>query len=124
MPTYTDIDLTLSKQRDGDIQKLTNIDAIDASLKNILGIRQGEYRMQPEYFINLWNKLFEPMDEITAYDIGEEILNTLEKYETRINIQNIHVAPKYEKNRYDVIGKYILKNSNRVYQFETFLQRE
>ena len=125
MSTYTDIDLDLTQKRDGDIQEFVGIDAINSSLNNIIGTLKRSRRKLPTFACNLWDLLFEPMDEITAFDIGEELTTAIEKWETRVAIENIRIIPNYEKNRYDIKGKYILRNSRQqtTYDFETFLSR-
>lgn len=79
MATYTDIDLNLTKKRDGDIQEFTSVDAIKSSINNIIATLKGNRRMLPEFAGNLWEILFEPMDEVTAYSIGEELLSAIEQ---------------------------------------------
>jgi phage baseplate assembly protein W len=74
MAIYSDIDIELSKQLDGDVQKKINTEAIENSLENIFNTLKGSRRMLPEFATNIFNYLFEPLDETTAYSIGEELL--------------------------------------------------
>ena len=125
MPTYTDIDLNLTKKRNGDIQEFTSVDAIKSSIDNIIATLKGSRRMLPEFAGNLWEMLFEPMDEVTAYQIGEELLGAIEQWDSRVIVTNIHVNPRYEHNRYDITVNFRLRNSrqNEQYQLDTILVR-
>lgn len=121
--TYTDIDLELEKKRDGDIQEFTSVDAVKSSITNIVQTFRGSRRMIPEFAANLWEYLFEPIDEITAQSIGEEIIAAIERWDDRVVIQNIHVSPQYERNQYNITVTFRLKNSNQAEEVEIILQR-
>ncbi len=121
--TYNDIDLNLTKKRDGDINEFTSINAVKASIRNIILTRKGSRRMRPEFASDLWDYIFEPMDEITAQSIGEEALETIEKWDSRVIVENIHVSPIYERNLYNIQVTFRLKNSNVTDQVEIILER-
>jgi phage baseplate assembly protein W len=78
MAYYSDIDLQFTKQRSGDITKDEDENAIENSIINILSTMQGSRRMLPEFAVNVNTLLFEPLDEITAYDIGENIFEAIQ----------------------------------------------
>ncbi len=122
--TYTDIDLELTKKRNGDIQEFTSIDAVRSSINNIIETLRGSRRKLPEFAGNLWEYLFEPMDEITAQSLGEDLLESIERWDGRVVIENVHVIPNYSNNRYDIKVSFRLRNSNQIEEIETtILQR-
>lgn len=98
---YSDIDIELEKQTDGDITRDTEFKAIKNSLMNIVNTMKGSRRMLPEFATDLYNLLFEPMDEETARSIGEEIIESIERWEDRVEIIDILVKPNYDTNKYD-----------------------
>lgn len=121
---YKDIDLTMSKKQDGDINEFISIDAVKSSIKNIIETLKGRRRMLPEFAGNLWNYLFEPMDEITAQSIGEYLIETIERWDSRVILDNIHITPNYSMHRYDIQVNFRIKNSEQVGELETsILQR-
>lgn len=99
---YSDVDITLIQQTDGDISRVTEINAIKNSLNNIVSTMQGSRRMIPEFAISLHEVLFDPMDEDTARIIGERILEGIEFWDDRIEISGIQIEPKYDLNEYRV----------------------
>lgn len=99
---YSDVDITLIQQTDGDISRVTEINAIKNSLNNIVSTMQGSRRMVPEFAIPLHEVLFDPMDEDTARIIGERILEGIEFWDDRIEITGIQIEPKYDLNEYRV----------------------
>lgn len=124
MKTWVDIDLTFSKKRNGDINDFVGIDAVKASLSNILATLKGSRRMVPEFAVGIYELLFEPIDDSTASLIGEEILNSIERWDDRIVIENVDVSPKYDDGLYEIQITFRLRNSNQVEQISDILVGE
>lgn len=99
---YSDVDISLIPQTDGDYTRDIEYDAVINSLTNIFNTQPGSRRMLPEFAINIWNLLFEPMDEETAFKIGQDFLGAIEIWDDRVIVENIHVHANYDWNRYDV----------------------
>ncbi len=99
---YSDVDIKLLAQTDGDVTRDTEIAAVINSLGNIFNTRPGARRMLPEFAVDIWGLLFEPMDEDTAYKIGQDFLGAVESWDDRVNISNIHVHANYDTNQYEV----------------------
>ena len=110
MAYYSDIDLTLTKERTGDIRKNVDIEAVKNSIRNILGTMQGQRRMLPEFANNMYSYLFEPLDEITAYDIGENILETIQIWDDRVLVEEVVVIPNHDKSQYDIRLTFGIRN--------------
>jgi len=115
---YTDIDISLDKKHNGDINDFVSIEAIKSSITNIIETMKGSRRKRPEFGGNLWPYLFEPMDEITAQSIGEEVLAAIEIWETRIIIENVNINPVYDRNEYDITVIFKLKGMQTEEEFE------
>jgi phage baseplate assembly protein W len=99
---YSDFDIELPRQNDGDITKDTDLDSVRNSIINILQTKKGSRRMLPTFGCDLDTMLFEPMDDRTAHWIGTEILGAIEIWEPRVILQNINVYPSYDNNQYDI----------------------
>ena len=99
---YSDVDDKLLAQSDGDITRDTEFDAVINSLRNIFNTRPGSRRMLPEFAVDIWGILFEPMDEDTAYKIGRDFANSIEVWDDRVTVQNVHVHANYDSNQYEV----------------------
>lgn len=107
---WKDIDITLEKKRNGDIQDMLDVDAIRNSLINIFKTVPGSRRRLPEFALNLYYLLFDPIDEITAREIGEIMYDVIERWEQRIIIEDLYIIPNHDKLRYDVTLKFYIKN--------------
>ena len=110
MTWWKDIDISLEKKFDGDINDFVDEYAIIESIKNIFRTVQGQRRWLMPFAINLYNLLFDPIDDITARDIGEIMLQTIEMWDNRVIIEDLLVKPNPEQNQYDVSLTFRLNN--------------
>ena len=101
MPTYSDIDINLERQTDGDIKVNTEIDAVKNSLHNIVKTLQGSRRMFPEFATNVQSLLFEPVDEFTAQQLGEILISSIQRWDSRVIIENLNIVSDEDRGLYE-----------------------
>jgi len=121
MGMWKDIDIFLRKKNNGDILDMYDIDAINNSLYNIFTTQLASRRMLPEFASILYGLLFEPIDDITARKIGNELLRAINVWETRITVKNINVYPNPDKNSYEVTLIFEVKSTKEVASFKYLL---
>ena len=109
--TYSDIDIELTAQADGDIQQDTEFEAVKNSILNIICTMQGTRRMMPEFALGIHRMLFEPMDEMVAYRLGNDILAAIELWDDRVIIENININANFDNNQYELTISYGIKGS-------------
>lgn len=112
--TYRDLHLDLSETEDPrgnsiygktskrDLQTSTDEGAIMNSLRNLFTTNPGEKILDPTFGLNLTRWLFQPLDEFVAQEIGEAIVEGIERYEPRVSIKNVVVNIDQERNQYDL----------------------
>lgn len=120
---YSDFDESLSRQNDGDIERNNDVDAIFNSITNILLTVQGERRMLPTFASNIKHLLFEPVDEITARLIAENLLDAVKVWENRIDITGFDIEPRYDENMYRCRLKFTIIGSDEVETVDFILTR-
>ena len=122
---YSDFNLNLPRQTDGDIERNTEIDSILNSIKNILGTKKFSRRMVPPFGANLENLLFEPIDENTARTIGREILYAIEEWEDRVIVEDLNINPLYDASQYEITLTFSVRGSlqRQPEQFKTILNK-
>jgi phage baseplate assembly protein W len=119
---YSDFDIEFELQSNGDIILLTDLDSIFNSIKNLVLTNKGERRMLPSYGSNIQKLLFEPLDEITARRIGEELVSELKVWEDRITISSMDVEILYDENSYKMrLNFYISESLNQEIQTISFI---
>ena len=129
MPTYTknfqDIDLDFTAHPvTGDVVKVKDSVSVKRGIKNILLTEEGERLMQPELGSGVRNMLFEPMTDINAQRLEDEVRAAIEAWERRAEVLEIVVIPEEEHNRYRVAVTFRIINELEEQELELFLQRE
>lgn len=71
--------------------KQTGVELIRNNLRQLLLTNKGERVMLPDYGLNLERYLFEPLDQTTFYLIKQDILKTLERYFSSVNVITLSV---------------------------------
>ena len=107
--TWSDVDPLYERQTDGDIKRMTDVDAVINSLNNIVSTLKGTRRMLPEFAQDIYNLLFEPMDDNTARSIAEQILEGIKTWEDRVDVTRIDITPDYDGNLYRFSMSFAIK---------------
>jgi phage baseplate assembly protein W len=125
MPFY-DLDSSFTLNAVGDLNVVTDREAVNQSLKNILltpsGFRPGEVADNPTYGLGVKDFLFEKVNTLDAGTIRDAVAEKIIRYEPRIALENIVVTPMPEENSYDIEIYYVLNAGTReVQEFKTIL---
>jgi len=121
---FSDIDLNFTAHPiTGDVAKKLGTDAIIQSLYTLLSTGKYERLMQPDIYSNLKKHLFEPLDNITASAIGNEVTSVINKYEPRVDLTEVNVTPDYDGNGYSCTISFFIVNQTDPTTIELFLER-
>ena len=123
MAYYSDIDITLKKTTSGDIKQDINADAVKNSINNILSTLQGSRRMLPTFALNVYQLLFEPMDDITAYELGDGVLEAIQIWDERINVENVNVRPNYDLQVYNITLSFSIRGMRETETVDFILRK-
>ena len=102
-------DLSMSFQRNPlneDLIALRNANAISRSVRNIIMTEPGEKFFQPEFGSRVSKLLFENVDDISASLIDDEIRQSINRYEPRVELTDVEVSPDFDNNQFDVLIVY------------------
>lgn len=107
----------------GDVAKKIGDAAIIQSLKNLLSTGKYERLMQPDIYSNLKQHLFQPLDNITASAINNEVRSVINKYEPRVSLVEVNVTPDYDGNGYEASISFFIVNQANPITISLFLER-
>lgn len=85
-----------------DIMASFDLAAIKNSLQNLFNTIPGQRFLFPEYGLDLYQFLFQPITLSNAELIGDIILQRIQIYEPRINVQRINVVAVPDQNTYEI----------------------
>ena len=85
-----------------DIKASYNLAAIINSLQNLFNTLPGQRFLFPEYGLDLYQFLFEPITELNARALGERIYYYIELYEPRVTPVQVNVATDPDRSQYNI----------------------
>ena len=90
---FTDINLNMVRHPvTGDIAKLSNVEAVKASVRNLINTNKGERPFQPDIGSNIRKALFEPMTSAVSSSIKTFVRDLIETYEPRAEVVNVNTV--------------------------------
>jgi phage baseplate assembly protein W len=123
-PTYSDFSASFSRNViTSDVVRLADIDAVKRSVKNLIITDKYERLLNPTIGAGISELLFEQMTPLTTIAIRDTIIQTLNEFEPRINIDTIDVTPDYDRNTYFVSIAFSLVRNEQVGIVEFLLNR-
>ena len=121
---YKDLDLDFGRNRiTNDVNKLTDVEAVKRSVKNLINTNHYERPFHPEIGSDVRAMLFEPMTPLTALNLQRKVAEVLNNFEPRINLQQILASPDLDRNSYALKIMFYVVGSNQPVEVETFLER-
>ena len=91
-----------------DLIVLTNENAIARSIRNLVITDKGERFFNNNLGSRVSSLLFESLDDITASSVKDEIENTINNYEPRVELISVTAIPDYDSNELGIIIKYFI----------------
>ena len=89
-----------------DLIAIKNENAIARSVRNIVFTTPGEKFFNQSFGSRITESLFENIDEITASVIVDEIRESINANEPRVDLNDVKAFPDYENNSFDVVIVY------------------
>ena len=109
---FKDISMTFqANPLNEDLIALKNENAIARSIRNIVFTTPGEKFFNPSFGSRITESLFENIDDITATIIVDEIRESIENYEPRVDLNNVEAFPDYDNNSFDLVITYTILGS-------------
>ena len=121
---YQDLNLDFQKNSaTKDIQKITDIEAVKRSVRNLINLNHYEKPFHPEIGSNLRAMLFENMTPQMNVTISRHIEMLISNYEPRARLVTVRTLPQFDRNAYAVTINFQVANSPTPVVVETFLER-
>ena len=122
---YTDLDLFFAKKATSkDISKVTDIQAVKRSIRNLILTDHYEKPFHPEIGSGVRGLLFELMSPITANVLARVIEDVIENYEPRAKLIGVRVYPDMDRNAYEVtIEFYVINTPTELVDLTVMLER-
>ena len=110
---FKDISMTFqSNPLNDDLIALKNENAIARSIRNIVFTLPGEKFFNASFGSRITESLFDNIDDITATIIVDEIRESIETYEDRVQLVDVIADPDFENNSFDLTITYEIIGRN------------
>jgi phage baseplate assembly protein W len=122
---YTDLDLFFAKKATSkDISKVTDIQAVKRSIRNLVLTNHYEKPFHPEIGSGVRGILFEPMTPITAHILTQQIELVIENFEPRAKLISVRAQPNLDRNEYECTIEFFVVNApTELVDLTVFLER-
>ena len=123
--TYIDLDLFFNKKTTSkDISKVTNIQAVKRSVRNLILTNHYEKPFHPEIGSGIRGMLFEPITPLTSYVLTRKVENVIENFEPRARLIGVKASPDLDRNAYEItIEFYVVNAPTELAELTVFLER-
>jgi len=121
---YKDLDLDFGRNVvTNDVNKLTDVEAVKRSVRNLIQTNHFERPFHPEIGGNVRALLFEPVTPLTALNLQRKVEEVLNNFEPRIKLVQIVARPDIDGNRYHLSISFYVIGIPTAVTVETFLER-
>ena len=122
--TYSDLNLNFTRNpATGDVARLTDIEAVKRSVRNLVLTNQFERPFHPEIGSSVRELLFENVTPLNAILLEDRIREVIINFEERAELTNVRVIDDADRNGYRVIINFQVLNSVENVSITEFLQR-
>ena len=121
---YKDLDLFFGRKTNNDLSKVTNVEAVKRSVRNLILHNTFEKPFHPEIGGNVRGLIFENITPMTSSVIARKIQDTIENFEPRARLVSVQAVPDAQENGYKVsVYFYIVNAPTELVQLDSFLER-
>ena len=122
---YSDLDLFFTKKTVGsDVNKVTDIQAVKRSLRNLINLNEFEKPFHPEIAGGIRDMLFENMSPIVAAVLARKIEDVIQNFEPRCRLVSVRALPDFDRNIYNVtIEFYVVNAPTELVDLSVILER-
>ena len=122
--TYSDLNLNFTRNpATGDVARLTDVEAVKRSVRNLVLTNQFERPFHPEIGSSVRALLFENVTPLNAILLEDRIREVIINFEERAELTNVRVIDDADRNGYRVIINFQVLNSVENVSITEFLQR-
>ncbi len=121
---YRDLDLFFSKKSNKDVNKVTDVEAVKRSVRNLMLLNTFEKPFHPEIGGDIRGLLFENMTPLTGAVISRKVEDTILNFEPRARLVGVATTPDFDRNEYNVtVYFYVVNAPTELVEVSQILER-
>jgi len=121
---YSDLNLNFtSNPVTGDVNKVTDVNCVKRSIRNLLLTNHYDRPFHPEIGSNIPALLFENFGPVTGNQLSRSVEETISTFEPRARVESVECFPIPDTNTYDVRVYFYVENMPaELIEFQTLLE--
>ena len=122
---YIDLDLFFQRKiPSGDVNKITDVQAVKRSVRNLVLLNPYEKPFHPEIGSGVRGMLFELMTPFVAAQLTKKVEDVINNFEPRARLVSVRSKPDYDHNAYEVsIEFYVVNTPTELVDLTVMLER-
>ena len=122
---YSDLDLFFGKKTsDNDISKITDVEAVKRSIRNLVQLNVYDKPFHPEVSGGVREMLFENMTPLVSTIIARQIEDVIENFEPRARLVSVRALPDFDRNAYEIqVSFYVVNTPTEIIDLSVMLER-
>ena len=121
---YRDLDLFFGRKSNKDVNKVTDIEAVKRSVRNLVLLNSYEKPFHPEIAGDVRALLFENMTPLTSAVIARKVQDVIENFEPRARLTGVQAIPNFDRNAYEVtVYFYVVNAPTELVEVTQLLER-
>ena len=121
---YRDLDLFFSRKSNKDVNKVTDIEAVKRSVRNLVLLNSYEKPFHPEIAGDVRALLFENMTPLTSAVIARKVQDVIENFEPIARLTGVQSIPNFDRNAYEVtVYFYVVNAPTELVEVTQLLER-
>ena len=122
---YIDLDLLFQRRiPSGDVNTITDIQAVKRSVRNLVLLNPYEKPFHPEISGGVRGMLFELMTPFVAAQLTKKVEDVINNFEPRARLVGVRANPDYDRNAYEVsIEFYVVNTPTELIDMTVMLER-
>ena len=121
---YRDLDLFFGRKSNKDVNKVTDIEAVKRSVRNLVLLNSYEKPFHPEIAGDVRALLFELMTPLTSAVIARKVQDVIENFEPRARLTGVQSIPNFDRNAYEVtVYFYVVNAPTELVEVTQLLER-
>ena len=118
------MDLFFSKKSNKVVNKVTDVEAVKRSVRNLMLLNTFEKPFHPEIGGDIRGLLFENMTPLTGAVISRKVEDTILNFEPRARLVGVATTPNFDRNEYNVtVYFYVVNAPTELVEVSQILER-
>ena len=122
---YSDLDLFFGKKiSDNDINKITDVEAVKRSIRNLVQLNVYDKPFHPEVSGGVREMLFENMTPVVSSIIARQVEDVIDNFEPRAKLVSVRALPDFDRNAYEIqVSFYVVNTPTEIIDLSVMLER-